>query len=170
MKINIRKGVFETNSSSCHSISLGGNDFHMPNIHENCINIECDEFGWETEKFNDFYTKLSYLLTYIFSTSTLDSFEKLIPFIEHDNTLNIEAFFEKYPDKSDLFEKVTEVIDETIGEQIKLKVRVKDNFNPFGYIDHQSIDIAHDILRNKKDIKKFLFYKDSILYTDNDNY
>lgn len=61
----IRKGVFECNSSSSHSISLAGSDkqFILDTIYPNqhgIIHVSGGEFGWEWEKYNDAKIKLSY--------------------------------------------------------------------------------------------------------------
>jgi len=64
-KVLIRKGVFETNSSSSHSISIADDtkqfvlDTIYPNQH-GIIEIHGDEFGWEWFKHNDAETKASY--------------------------------------------------------------------------------------------------------------
>jgi len=65
MKRLIRNSVFETNSSSAHSISLAGNDkqFVMDTIYPDQfgrIYVRGGEYGWEWEKYNDAETKLSY--------------------------------------------------------------------------------------------------------------
>jgi len=61
---NIRRGVFETNSSSTHSVTISGFDLMLdvslvPDINGNII-IQGKEFGWKWEKFNDAYSKASY--------------------------------------------------------------------------------------------------------------
>jgi hypothetical protein len=65
MKKLIRKGVFETNSSSSHSIALATEDkeFVLDTIYPNqdgIIIINGDEYGWEWFKHNDSETKASY--------------------------------------------------------------------------------------------------------------
>jgi len=65
MKI-VRKHVFETNSSSTHSISLSTEDQEtiLDTIYpdENgVITVKGKEFGWDWTKFNDAETKLAYL-------------------------------------------------------------------------------------------------------------
>lgn len=65
MKKLIRKSVFETNSSSCHSISLASFDkeFVIDTIYPDQfgkIYVEGGEFGWHWERYNDAKTKLSY--------------------------------------------------------------------------------------------------------------
>lgn len=61
---NIRVGVFETNSSSTHSISIVANssgilDSLLPN-EEDAIFLTGGEFGWEWQKYNDALTKANY--------------------------------------------------------------------------------------------------------------
>jgi hypothetical protein len=66
MKKLIRRGVFETNSSSSHSVSIGmdqDKEFVLDTIYPNqngTITIHGDEFGWEWFKHNDAITKASY--------------------------------------------------------------------------------------------------------------
>lgn len=65
MKQLIRKGVFETNSSSSHSIAIATEDkeFVLDTIYPNqdgIIIINGDEYGWEWFKHNDAQTKASY--------------------------------------------------------------------------------------------------------------
>lgn len=65
MKKLIRKGVFETNSSSSHSIALATEDkeFVLDTIYPNqdgVVIINGDEYGWEWFKHNDSETKASY--------------------------------------------------------------------------------------------------------------
>ncbi len=69
MKKLIREGVFETNSSSAHSISLGkdtGKAFVLDTIYPDSngnITIYGGEFGWEFDRHHDARTKASYALT-----------------------------------------------------------------------------------------------------------
>jgi len=73
----IRESVFETNSSSAHSISLGrdtGKAFVLDTIYPNSegeITIYGGEFGWEFDRHNDARTKASYALSSGISTDLL---------------------------------------------------------------------------------------------------
>ena len=65
MKKLIRKGVFETNSSSSHSIAIATEDkeFVLDTIYPDqngIVTIQGDEYGWEWFKHNDSETKASY--------------------------------------------------------------------------------------------------------------
>lgn len=62
----IRKNIFETNSSSSHSLSLESNvklDDNLVADPDGVVRIEEGEFGWEWRKYNDAHTKASYCLT-----------------------------------------------------------------------------------------------------------
>lgn len=65
MKKLIRKGVFETNSSSSHSIAIASEDkeFVLDTIYPDqngIVTINGDEYGWQWFKHNDASTKASY--------------------------------------------------------------------------------------------------------------
>lgn len=65
MKTLIRRGVFETNSSSAHSLSIAGPEkqFVMDVLYPNqngVITLTGGEFGWEWFKHNDAETKANY--------------------------------------------------------------------------------------------------------------
>lgn len=64
-KIQIRNGLFETNSSSVHTIVIGNNgeDFYKE-LPEN-LNFRFDDFGWEIDVFTSTEKKASYLYTAI---------------------------------------------------------------------------------------------------------
>lgn len=143
MKV-IRKGVFETNSSSSHSISISGEDDYYPkaNDAEN-IKIYYGEFGWEYKKLNTVYDKLSYIITMI------------------------EECYEDY-----YLEWLKELIEEYLG--CDLKVVNLDGFYEKGYIDHQSHHILDEYFVNNKDkfkekIKELIFNNKYSIITDNDN-
>lgn len=80
MKKLIRKGVFETNSSSSHSVSIADEnkefvlDTIYPNQHGTII-VRGDEYGWDWFKHNDAETKASYAAQQFANDS--DMLEKL---------------------------------------------------------------------------------------------
>ena len=87
MKKIIRQNVFETNSSSTHSVSLGGNnkDFVLDTIYPDdngIIHIDGGEYGWDNFKLNNAEDKASYVLTYFkYIDSSFDNIKNII--IEH---------------------------------------------------------------------------------------
>jgi len=167
--INIRKNIFETNSSSSHSISLSEDANLSCRLPESngVIEIECREFGWEEVTYNDAETKLSYLITYIFSS--IDAGEKADKLKKEK--ADIEEWIKLIPDiKRNYLEKLSALIRDHTGSELVV-VPVYYDFYPFGYIDHQSIGEAYDILCAGDDvIVNFIFNPGSRLNTDNDNH
>lgn len=135
-KVLIRNGVFETNSSSCHSISISDEtqpfvfDTIYPDL-DGKITIKGGEYGRGVfTRHNDVKTKLSYALT-----STLYGVD--------ENMLR-------------------EIIQEQTGcDNIELLVSEDYNSPYFSYIDHDSIDI---VPRTKEELRNFIFNKNSWLF------
>jgi len=148
----IRNAVFETNSSSSHSISVSdvNSDELMDNVmvmdeNDNVV-VEPGEFGWEEEVYNDSVTKASYMLTYI-----------------KNYCGDRESEFE---------EMLKDVIKEQTGCNDVIFNESGDKYYNYGYIDHQSSsnDQLHWVFENKETLRQFIFNRESILETDNDNH
>lgn len=58
MKRQIRRSVFETNSSSTHAICISKGDYNIINH----IDFDVGDFGWECETYRSLYGKASYLI------------------------------------------------------------------------------------------------------------
>jgi hypothetical protein len=74
MSTVIRRGVFETNSSSTHSICISKDgDYRLP------ISIEfvTGEFGWEVSELRSIEEKASYLYTGMLTSQRFDQLERL---------------------------------------------------------------------------------------------
>jgi len=81
MKTVIRHGVFETNSSSCHAISIGkGNLVDLAaSKKDSIVHISSGEFGWGPEAFYYWKDRASYALTYALDEPELqERLEKVI--------------------------------------------------------------------------------------------
>ena len=124
MKRQVRRNVFETNSSSMHSLSIAKRGITEYLHVDECTNkvvTEFSEFGWGYDEYNDPETKLSYLVTMIG---------------ESRNCYSIEEIYE-----TNDFKKINDVVSarcECDGIEIK---------NVNGYIDHQSIDTIDNIMK-----------------------
>ena len=155
----VRPGVFETNSSSTHSIKLIEGDTKVlsmisPND-EGVIEVMGDEFAWEYATYTDPRTKLSYLITFIFED---------VP----DNE-DIESFLRNNDKQREYFDKVKRAVKEHTGSDLKV-VKNTNSFFKYGYVDHQSAYIPHDILEGDiEGIKRFVFNPLVELIIDNDN-
>ena len=76
--INIRKGLFETNSSSTHAICIGKNNHNLEIPSE--LTFQVGEFGWENKVYYDTTTLASYLYTAL--TAWYDG-KELTKYINH---------------------------------------------------------------------------------------
>lgn len=141
--LQVRKNVFETNSSSTHSISLGEGDYifdtSLTPSESGYVEIYGDEFGWEQATYNSACVKASYSLVYCLNWS----------YENKDKHLQM------------LIDVITEQTD-CVG------VKWVDD----GYIDHQSAESNQldYLFEDKKTLRRFIFDKQSVLVTDNDNH
>ena len=62
MKRQIRRSVYETNSSSTHAICISKNNDYKKRDY---IEFETGEFGWEWDTYETVHSKASYLITAI---------------------------------------------------------------------------------------------------------
>jgi hypothetical protein len=138
----VRNKVFETNSSSCHSISIHKDDVETYHTlypdKEGVLTFTGGEFGWEFAKYHDAITKAEYIVTLF-----------------------------KVHGKSDqeLFERV--VLDHTGASRIEYDIKGED----YAYIDHQSRENPKEPILNLtyETMKDFIFNPNSVLMTGNDN-
>ena len=164
----IRRSVFETNSSSMHSLTVKG-DFNYDNSlsafigYDNYLHITFGQFGWEWEEYNDAYTKLQYLLTFI---------AEKFPYEELniwccEEPLDMDEIYDKFKTRDDFNE-----LNDLIKSELHCNGIWLDEGE--GYIDHQS----HEDYASIKDLlnhygissmKDFIFDSNVTLRTGNDN-
>ena len=153
MKRQIRKSVWETNSSSTHSLTVAAFaegdilDTLYPN-NNNQIIVEPMDFGWDWEDYSDPQTKLSYCAIYARDWVGDDT----------DKYLAI----------------LTSVIQKQVGIDIEVQYpleKSKSGYYRDGYIDHQSVeDRDLDYLFQEPELlRQFIFNPKSTLSTGNDN-
>ncbi len=149
MTVQIRENVFETNSSSSHSVVVSGEvatEFGLSKeeIREGVIYVgHCKtEFGWESEHSSDTHSKLAYLLIQAAGSYT-DS-------ITEDYNAKTKAVFE--------------TVRFVTGCELKLPASTSD-----WHIDHQSMGDCDDILEDPDQIAVFAFSPSSYVHTGNDN-
>lgn len=144
----IRRGVFETNSSSTHSISFGWgervNTERWKPI-DGAVTVYTSEYGWEIEEYNDPQTKASYALTWAAT----------------------------YGNGSPELMRILEAaIKRGLGEDVRvdLEYRESGGWGDNGYIDHQSQDVGAEAFRDVETMYRFIFDENCVLRTDNDNH
>ena len=142
MKRQIRRGCFETNSSSTHAICIIKADVNKEDLPSH-VTFTHGDFGWEDNEYSDLWSKASYLYQAICSWYEGDEKEEVInKIIESLGEYGISCDFE--PDK--------------------------DNGWGDGYIDHgyETIDFVKAVLEDSEKLLRYLF-GDSIVITGNDN-
>lgn len=96
MKQTIRKGVFETNSSSVHALIVP-KKYDAKELEERARlidgTIEAGEFGWGYDEYTDAYSILSYIWTGV-GTSGRNKLHELFPNVK----FSLEGFDEGYVD------------------------------------------------------------------------
>ena len=175
--IQIRSNVFETNSSSTHSVSVSSLNSHYSSstcldefieYYENKVHVSFGEFGWEYEHYDLPYSKLSYILTMLAET-------------EGRNIQTVAELFE-----TDGFKLINDAVADYcncdgiwIDSDMKMACYEWDGnthiyFAHDGYIDHQSCKSygsVQDFLDDYDlDITEFLFDDGVCVITDNDNH
>ena len=141
----IRFGVFETNSSSTHCVSISKMFKTLDTIYPDefgVIHLYGRGFGWEIEEYSDALTKANYMAIYATKYYGLE-------------------------ENKELFTKnLIDVIKYQTGCD---EVIIHDNED--SYIDHQSVENEdyHSLMIDKESLKLFIFNPDSLLITGNDN-
>lgn len=169
--LQIRREVFETNSSSTHSVSIktGGIiavcESYLNVSDDGYIHVELGDFGWEVESYYEQDVRLSYLLTMAYEKN-YDSYSM----IEYDDRDYARKRVERFMSTNDFNE-----ISEMVAKHASCRGVIIDvNGREEGYIDHQS----HEDYRTYKDFlreyrlsaKEFVFGEGVVLHTDNDNH
>lgn len=157
MKNQIRNSVFETNSSSVHTISISKytEDTNKPAM----LTAKLGKFGWEHELYDDPISKLSYLWTAVCCFADHDAWDKEKDFVKHAQVLEDWKKF-----ISDPFENYG----------ITIEFEHPAPFSWDYYIDHSEElrDMFNDFSNNPELIVDFVLSNNSNLetYNDNDDY
>lgn len=140
MKTVTRKNVFETNSSSSHSLTMDSSEvFELGSVSDEEVSsgklqVYTGEYGWEWQRYYTVKGKLAYLVTELMRISSLE----------------------------DSMESLKEMVKRRTG--FDLEVIVTDSY----YIDHESHGVASEVLQDLKKLESFVF-SNSFVETGNDN-
>lgn len=143
MKRQVRRGTFETNSSSTHAICITKSDVNKSSL-PNYVEFEHGEFGWEVAEYHGLHSKASYLYQAICSCCYGDDDRK-------ENMLN----------------RISKVLYE---HGITCTFESDTSEWGDGYIDHgnETIDFVEAVLNDEDKLLRYLF-GDSFVVTGNDN-
>jgi hypothetical protein len=139
---NIRQAIFETNSSSSHSISFIGNQYGMyDTIHPDSdgkIHLEGGEFGWGPDTLTNPLSKASYCA--------------------------VDAFFDR--DKLDMLKKV--ICDHTGAIDVIFDFSILIDGPNWSYIDHQSCGTSYEYFESEQKLKDLIFDTNYLINIESD--
>mgnify|MGYP001578008496 CR=1 FL=1 len=160
----IRCRLFETNSSSTHSIFLRTENFSsQPStipMRKGVVKLVGGHFGWGPEVYTDTATKAAYVVSYLMGEAMTPEEEKAAL-------------------SSKLAKLLREVVLEELGATEVQIVPIQETYAKWGYIDHQSNKgdsdtlgkLLHSFGPGKKEaLRQFIFNQAYVLYIDNDNH
>lgn len=149
----IRKGVFETNSSSTHSICIAKDvELEFPKS----LNFSFGEFGWECDTLKSMEEKASYLYTGLIANERNEDVEKIFSLLR---SKGIELTVEEPIYETHSYNNTEgKLVEYTSGKNV-------------GYVDH-SDDMAsflNAICEDESKLMNYLFSDLSFIITGNDN-
>ena len=150
MRRQIRRGTFETNSSSTHAICITKEDCKGLGTH---LDFKVGEFGWEYDHYSDIYSKASYLITAILS---FDKNEADIRLQLLKNILDSH--------------NITYTLPELVEDSLEYGGKTIYYYNIDGYIDHsgETKEFLDAVLSDPDRLFRYLF-GDSFIITGSDN-
>lgn len=154
----IRQGVFETNSSSTHAISVSTGNVEIPDNYT--LVFETGEFGWEHGTLESVYEKASYLYTALY-TDRKEQIADVIKTLE-SNGVKVEISEDNdykycYVDHS---YGLSDFLDYVLADDSNL---LNYLFSPFSFIvtgnDNQDYYDVEDIAKEYSKEDSVIFYK-----------
>lgn len=144
MKVQIRKNVFESNSSSTHSICISWKNIDRSKLPDH-VEFTHDEFGWTFGVLKDMYSKASYLYEALYACYGKDSIEE-----KKNQIAEMLGYY---------------------GITCEFEGTTYDEWGyTNGYIDHGygTINFVETVLEDSDKLLRYLF-GDSIIVLGNDN-
>lgn len=153
--IKIRKNVFETNSSSSHSLTLDSDalldaTFDIKYLRLGVFELYPGDYNWEWYRYYTLEEKLRYIFTQLCLSGS-----------ESDYYYSNEDWFEYHPEGSAL---------KKLYDLVLLRTGVKLEFKRGeAQVDHQSVGTSLDLFADDEKLEKLLFCYESYIETGNDN-
>ena len=166
MKV-IRNSVWETNSSSSHTVSIRG----KKNITKyafvgdsKSLGIHLDEYGWSGPDCDDFMSKLEYAMCMVLMTEYPD----FRYWDEHGFTVNQTVL-----ESLDGYQLLLSAVRTQFPDCKEIVIKKNDGYYPYGYIDHQSCENYSSLRDFLEDwnltAERYLFDYGVVVHIDNDN-
>lgn len=156
--LQVRDAVFETNSSSSHSLTVGSSDslagtFPKEMLRAGKVPVRVGEFGWEYRRYFEPINKVRYLVTQITDGEP--------PQVGGEDEVTAHLVKENQD-----FRLLAEVVKAQSGCDLVVEPGS-------GYIDHQSArgekGVGMELFESADQLRHFIFSPDSFIQTGNDN-
>lgn len=170
-----RKSVFETNSSSCHSLALKKTDANSFDqmctnyimAKDGVLNFTTENYYTQTGFLKSFDEKLAYVMTSCLYQDDYDAFINVVEAIHDITQFQVLSYngsiVGKWNDELDYFEFDNNENDEAWNELVE-KAESNDTS-----IDSESLDLLDEIVLDKNKLKHLLFVDGSELCLAYDN-
>lgn len=170
-----RKSVFETNSSSCHSLALKKTDANSFDqmctnyimAKDGVLNFTTENYYTQTGFLKSFDEKLAYVMTSCLYQDDYDAFINVVEAIHDITQFQVLSYngsiVGKWNDELDYFEFDNNENDEAWNELVE-KAESND-----ASIDSESLDLLDEIVLDKNKLKHLLFVDGSELCLAYDN-
>lgn len=176
--IQVRRSVFETNSSSTHSISIQSRRSGTSQLEDalkivdGVLQVELGEFGWGYDEYYDAEDKMSYLFSQIVATTH---------YVESETEEEFVAKMRAKIMATDFWKELNEngIKDFVITNKISKETMWNDKSKHYHYyedtyVDHQSADGPAYILKysakNGDTYLDLILKNEYVLIIDNDNH
>lgn len=142
MQKNIRKCMFETNSSSMHVIVIDNKDreykkqLHLPSDADNYLMVHLKSYGWGFEWLDYSNAKLCYLVTYALQPiqDTQETVNDNVQRIWNGDTSGLSDAYNDLIDVIDFIKEYDAEADHVDG----IRLVFDDDDDSMPYVDHQS--------------------------------
>jgi hypothetical protein len=170
----LRHAVFETNSSSCHSLALIKSENGERSLSKLYTDYQLDkngnlhfnagEYGWGFDVLSDFQSKLDYVMTYVIIKGSDYDFLNLIKALHDVTQFNHLYYFDQlvgyWSEEENKFK-----FSDYYSDVDDLEYDIGD-----AYIEHDSLDLLNGIIEDEDKLKNLLFVKESEIVIENDNH
>lgn len=157
-RLQVRDAVFETNSSSSHSLTVASSDnlagtFPQDMLRAGRVSVRVGEFGWEWRRYFEPINKVRYLVTQVTDG-------------EPPKLGDADAVAEQLAADNQYFRLLAEVVKTQSGCDLVVEPSS-------GYIDHQSArgekGVGMELFDSTDRLRHFIFSPESYVETGNDN-
>ena len=180
----MKRNDFVSNSSSSSFIVINkNNDIKIYDYNNETVSVPCTDgcyqFGWQFEKYDDFWSKLNFCAIQIIELK--QSYEYAKEISEKQNKSDYDIGWLKYYGHKILdnnkFDKLTDMLKKVCKEQFNLNIEIQFDAGLMGssidaYIDHQSSaseGANMEMFDSENDLIYFLASTKSYIKTGNDN-